>query len=576
MHDAPLPRSSRSALDLLWVAALLTLHGALAVTSGWIKSATYDEVSHLPAGLAAVSTGELHLNRQHPPLVKLLAGWSAGTLEPNLPLGSEAYRRAEEWNFGFDVLFEQGNDAWALLRRGRLPTTALSMLGGLVVFLWGRRAFGRGAAFLALGLYALSPSVLAQARWVTMDTAVTALGMAALYGWWRLARSGDGGGVDVGWRWIAPCGLALGLALGSKWSALVLIPAMALAELLDPRGPGGRSGWKLRGLRWGGVLATAGLTVWGIYLFPADPWFYFRDLGGLYGDLPEGYRFYLAGTFQEQRFPHYFLATFALKSTPVELAVAALAAAGGVWTLRRPWAKDDGAKIEGAGAVGIEDAQGAPWADDLYLWIPAAAWLAATSLLATNQGHRYILLLYPLLFVLAGRGLGLLTAALPSRRRYLASLVVVALMTAQVAETFAHHPDYLPYFNRPSGGVESGPRWLDDSNVDWNQDVGRLGPWLASHGVTSARTVFLGRTGAAYYGVPTEPFLEADWRVGPRPGAYVLSAHVLSRGRELHAYEGWASDWLDRYRPVAVLGGSLYLYVFPGSEDPSVPEDAGP
>ena len=46
----------------------------------------------------------------------------------------------------------------------------------------------------------------------------------------------------------------------------------------------------------------------------------------------------------------------------------------------------------------------------------------------------------------------------------------------------------------------------------------------------------------------------------------MISAHVLTRGLETHRYEGFASDWLMRYEPADVLGGSLYLYIFPTPE----------
>ena len=78
----------RAALGLA-VVLLLAAHAALAVDSLRRKSVTYDEVAHLPAGLALAATGEMRLNRQHPPLVKWLAGLAAGTAGPELPLDGE-------------------------------------------------------------------------------------------------------------------------------------------------------------------------------------------------------------------------------------------------------------------------------------------------------------------------------------------------------------------------------------------------------------------------------------------------------------------------------------------------------
>ena len=57
--------------------------------------------------------------------------------------------------------------------------------------------------------------------------------------------------------------------------------------------------------------------------------------------------------------------------------------------------------------------------------------------------------------------------------------------------------------------------------------------------------------------------LPSDWWRAPRPGDYVISAEYLVRGLDLADTEGAASDWLRRYRPAGVLGGTLYLYRFP-------------
>ncbi len=515
---------------------LLAVHAGLAYQSLRIKSVTYDELTHLPAGMAIAASGDIELNRQHPPLVKWLAGIAANTADPHIPFDDPSYSPEQEWEFGAKTLFAPENDHWRILRRGRLPTVGFSILAGWIIFLWARRRSGELGALFAVGLWAFSPSALAHARWVTMDAAVTALGMLSLYLWWRLCESSDR---PQALRWAVLAGFALGLTLGAKFSGLVLIPAMVLADVLATVGRHRRdmSAWKRwirgRAFLWSTLGAVASATLWVLYLFPADPLFYLKDLSRLYADLEPDYRFYLAGQFREGRFPHYFLATFLLKSTPPELLIAVAGSALLLW--RRS-------------------------SQDLFLVVPALAWFAATTTMASNQGHRYILLLYPLLFITAA---GLAPLVAKSQRVSLARLALVALLLTQALEVVNHHPDYLPYFNRLAGGPLAGPYWLDDSNVDWNQDIGRAAAWLDAKGIDSVRTIFFGRTHPEFYGLHREPFRRSDWKDGPRPGAYLVSAHVLSRGLELEAFEGYHSDWLIRYQPTDVLGGSLYLYVFP-------------
>ena len=545
-------RGGRAAVALA-VVLLLAAHAGLAVDSLRRKSVTYDEVSHLPAGLAHAASGEMRLNRQHPPLVKLLAGLAAGTAGPDLPLDGEDYREGREWAFGREVLFGGGNDSGELLFRGRLPTVALSLVGGLAVFAWSRRRWGAGGGLLSLGLWAFSPTVLAHGRLVTMDVPVAALSTLALYLWWRAVRA-PGAGLRLA------CGAVLGLALATKFSALVLPPAMVLSELAAG---GVRGGWRGRLAGWATVFGAAAVVVQGFYLGAGGLAGYARGARLLYADLPADYPFYLAGRFRRGRFPLYFPVAFAVKSTLAELAAGVGAVAAAALRRRR---------------------------DDLFIWLPAACWFAASMIGASNQGVRYLLPVYPLLFVAAGglvpalAGLAARLRSAPAvaesepgergamestpapRRPWAGPALAVLLVTAQAAEAAVHHPDYIPYFNPLAGGTAAGPRWLDDSNLDWGQDVGRLPGWLRERGIGRVRMAWFGPTDPDYYGVLREPFPLADWREGPRPGAYVVSAHVLVRGLLDARERGWRSDWLDRYRPAGVLGGSLYLYVFAEGE----------
>ncbi len=507
------------------VVLLLAVHAALAIHSLRLKSTTYDEVIHLPAALAMVATGEDPINPEQPPLVKLLAGLAASVHEPKLSLDGESYRARRPWDFGGQVLYGSGNDAMELLRAGRLPTVALSLVGGLVVFLWSRRRWGDAAGFFSLSLYAFSPTVLAHARWVTMDVAVSTGVVLTLYLWWR-ATSGE-----PSWHLDLACGAALGLALAAKYSGLLLLPAMALTEVVAGR----RADLRRRLARWGLILPVAVLVVQLAYLWPDDLFRYIKDATQIYTHRNPDYQQYLAGSFSLDGWPHYFVVAAAVKSALPGL-IAVLAGLGSaLWRRER-------------------------WRDDLYLWFPAVLWLVFVSLTAVNRGVRYLMPIYPLLFILAGG----VAARWLAFRRPLGGLLVALLALAQMSEAIKAHPDYLPYFNQLAGGVRGGPHWLDDSNLDWGQDLYRLPGWLEERGIERVRLLYFGTGDPGHFGVSAEHFPGQDWAVSPRPGAYVVSANHLVRGLLQARERGWQSDWLNRYQPVDVLGGTLYLYVFPG------------
>ena len=512
----------------LLATGLLAAHAALATHALWSQSAGYDETSHLAAGLAAVATGELRLNPQHPPLVKLAAGLAASSLHPKLPLAGDAYAAGREWEFGRDVLFRSGNDPMALLRAGRLPVVALSTLAGIAVFAWSRARFGAGAGCFSLALWAFSPTALAHAGFVAMDAAMAAGATGVLGLWWAILRRRTSLARELA------LGLALGAALAAKFSALFLLPAMALAQLaagdLAPRGGGASRAARLR--PWLVALPTAALALETAYLFPADPLRYLRDLATLHADHPADYVYYLA-EFRTGRFATYFPIAMAVKSTLPEL-------------------------VAMAGGLALAARRREAWGDDVYLWLPALVWLLAHVLFADDLGVRYVLPVYPLLFVLAG-------ALWPAARRLgaAAPAALVALAGLQAGTALGAHPHYLSYFNPAAGGPLAGPRWLDDSNLDWGQELARLPAWLAAHGVERVRLLAFGTNEPDAYGLHTEPLLPSDWRQEPRPGAYVVSAHWLVHGLYMARTQGAHSDWLERYKQVDVLGGSMYLYIFP-------------
>lgn len=515
----------------------------------WDASPTFDEICHLPAGLALLATGDVALNREHPPLVKELAGLAASSLRPHLPLAGAAYARADEWRFGGDVFYHAGNDPMALVRAGRLPVAALSLLAAGACFGWARQRFGEAAGLGALALYALSPLVLAHGALVTTDAGATLGMVATMWLWWRATRMPrvEPGGLDAdpGARRahqmgsLAPyalCGLALGAALAAKFSALLLLPMMLACDLLA----NALRGWHRRLAGWTVTLIVAMVVLQLSYLSLAAPLQYLQDARLVYATNPTGYRYYLAGRF-EPRFPEYFLVAMAVKSTPVEL----LAMLGGLalaWSRRRE-----------------------RWREDLYLWLPALGWIAAMSLLAVPIGVRYVLPAYALLFVLGGAlvpELLRLRARLP-RLRSIAPALLALLLLVNATDSLLAFPGYISYFNRFAGGPAGGTRWLDDSNVDWGQNLYRLPRWLAARGIRRARVLSMGVATPPLQGpgVTIEPMLSSDWG-RPRPGAYAISAHVLVRGLEA-AEQGAPTDWLRRYRALDTFDGSMYLYVFP-------------
>jgi len=163
----------------------------------------------------------------------------------------------------------------------------------------------------------------------------------------------------------------------------------------------------------------------------------------------------------------------------------------------------------------------APWRSlrglDPAVQVPVLAIgvFAALSLGAgLNIGHRYILLLYPLLFLVAADRLSACLA--PGRF----AAVAAVLLAGQVASALLAGPHYLAYFNRLAGGSEAGWRLLVDSNLDWGQDLPALRDLLG--GRQDVVLEYFGTALPAGYGIEAPPPSG-----GGSPGALAISATHL-------------------------------------------------
>ena len=124
--------------------------------------------------------------------------------------------------------------------------------------------------------------------------------------------------------------------------------------------------------------------------------------------------------------------------------------------------------------------------------------------------------------------------ALPPRA---AAATLMAAVAVQAAETLAVHPHELSFFNAASGGPAHGAAWLNDSNLDWGQDLARVAARLKARGEDAAVTVaYFGGADPAYY-LPKARLFEGG-RDPLAPGRYAVSEFIRCCGPEAMAFHG--------------------------------------
>jgi Dolichyl-phosphate-mannose-protein mannosyltransferase len=423
----PLPRSARVALALAAAAFLLQCAHGLAVKSG-----TADELgAHLPSGILYWRSGTFSGGIDNPPLGQLLV--AAGPV-----LAGTADRPLD--------------DAPGHLLPARLPVVLLGLATVLAMFAIGAAAGGPLAGAAAAVAAALSPNLVAHARLATLDAPVTAFAAFAMLLAWRAARRPSVAA-------YAAFGVAVGTAAAIKFTALHLLPALALGAFLLPGSLRERSARAaaLAAAGIAGVLAFAWLA-YGAgparFLLPA-PWT--DAVLGKWEHGARGHFAYLFGRRSAHGFAAYFLVALLVK-TPIPTL---LAAGAGAVTLARRRLPGDAAGLAA------------------FVLLPAAWIIAAMSLLhRVDIGVRHVLPALPALWALAGAGVAALVAS--GRAGQLAAAAMAIALFAAAALTT---PDHLAYFHVLAGTGARGDAILIDSNLDWGQDEGRFRRWAAGKDV---------------------------------------------------------------------------------------------
>jgi hypothetical protein len=491
---------------------LLILIGTLRIISTYtVFNHTIDEPDHLAAGMEWLD-GRYFYEDQHPPLARVF-----GAMLPYL--AGERWRRGpESYSNGYRIL-GHGAHYDCILALGRAGELPFFWLASAVVFLWAYRAAGPAAGVIATLLFTTLPPILAHSALITTDMALAALTGAAAY-------------LSIGWaespsrRRTAAFGIVLGLAVLSKFSALVFLPAAWVAMCAFQRPP-----WKeikRRGRPALEVLAIAALVVWAGYLFsfarvdflhlrlPAPR--FFTGLHAVWAHDSAGHSSYLLGQRGSSGFWYYYPVVLALKTPLAMLALCGVALAFG---------KRKGMALPVAFSLGI---------------------LAVVSVSRINIGVRHVLPIYIGLAVVCGIG-----AATLLERRAPIKLALQVLLAWQVFSSAEAHPDYLAYTNEIAG--EHPENFLADSDLDWGQDMKRLGVFLKTAGASQVTFVPFNKT----YPLAGHPFpAMLPGETGrPSPGWNAVSISIW----KIFGYPQWADEMK---RPLHIGRSILVWYVPPG------------
>jgi hypothetical protein len=551
------PRAEWLTLALLCVVLL----GQLFLIVGQL-SQTADEATHLYAGYRYLKCGDLTVSPEHPPLAKIVA--AAPLLPMNLTVDCSPFEGGEIQQ----VLTAQAwlyNQNWRpALARARIAVSVFALALCLIVWMAARRMFDLATAIAATVLLIFEPNVLAYGALVMTDIAVTCMLLFAVFAFYLWVRNRTT-------PFLLLTGLATGLALLAKHSAVGLVPilcVLAVADALIPHA-GARLTLQavLRNLLAVGLICTVAVgIVWVGYgmRFAASP-------AGVqlqqppadatsktppvllaiknYHLLPEAYlqgfvtALSISGhsgpAFLDARIypqPPWFSVPFYLliRNTPPMLALFLMA------------------------VFGTFIAFGKHPREVLFLLIPAGIFLAVCMRSNMIGGIRYLLPAFPFLLIAVAAG----CVELARRVRWVRYAVPCLIVLHGLSSLHAY-PNYLSYANEFWGGPANAYKYLPW--LDTGQAYPEAKAYLERHPAENCWFITGWQWDPKFYGIPCQTFgLFLPNQIPPRvQGTVIVSSTLLT---DVRLPEEELAAPFKNIAPNDKIGGSALL-VYEGDFD---------
>jgi 4-amino-4-deoxy-L-arabinose transferase-like glycosyltransferase len=582
------------ALTALLLAIMLVRMAA----SAWVESPTNDEPAHIPSGYVYLLRGD-YIDGTHPPLLRYWASIPLFILQPGDFPGDLSWYK--DWHtYGRQFLYKNNVNSAALVFWPRFMVMLLTLGLGWLIGRWAKRRNGVWAGVLAVALFSLDPNMLAHGHYVTTDMAVTLAIFAAVYLFWRYLEAPS-------WLRLFAAAFVFACAQITKFSAMLLAPSLLIIAALvawlrlrsapPPKAPwyAPRQFWvstsvyvavtmlviltayrfevrsveqdeQLREARWlGPVYKTIqrlapeiGQTPEKIVRTRIPAYNYFKGLalqtfhtlaqntwlGG------EAYQ-YALGRYSKNGWWWYFPLAFAVK-TPLTLIIMLLIASVlGILATERP--------LEARWPVPSRwiPAEEKRHEEFLFMIVPMAVFMGVYMTSTINIGHRYLLPIYPFLYVLASR----VAAPWPKvKNTRIPILVSVISVLAALPGSLLIHPHYISYFNELVG-PSNGYKYLADSNIDWGQDLLQLKEYLDEVNaeevyevvyIDIAGTVEPEDVGIQYLPIPKDH--------EPQNKLFLVAISVNEYLNKTTRYPQGMYPWLEHESPIHRIGYSILIY----------------
>ncbi len=543
---------------LALAAALMSWHAA-------DKSSAYDEVQHIGSGFYYWTHLDFARGLEHPPLVRLLAALPLKLLALNDPetlypvFANKPLTDRQEFLYGMLLVYQNKVGADRVLFLSRAMVIAMTLGLFWLCWRWSTELHGGAGGLLTLFLLCTLPPLLGHGSLATTDAGGVAGAVLSLYWLSRYLRNPQP-------KNLLLAGLGLGVAYVTKLYNLILGPLAAAAILIDPGKK--QKSWKDKTLSAILLLIICAFVINLCHLFqewmpphnihPRDleaygwpvltqfiyrwlplPDFYLMSVGFASYHSKAGFGSFWLGQLYERGVWHYFPILFWMKAPVISLAVVI--------------------------ATAVSFFKKNLEMEEKLILIVAAVFAALSIRSGLNLGIRHFLLIYVLLFILAGRllrGEGWRNIIKDARKKTLIVGLAGLMVVFQIFEVLSAAPHFLAYFNWAVGGPSRGIRYANE--FDLGQDLKRLGRFMAENPGAELVLSYFGTGLPGYYGMepqelaPTGTEIHSGRVNSDRPQREFLAVSAAHLQGYMTGTETFA--WLRAREPYARLGYSIYIY----------------
>jgi len=551
----------------MFLIAILSSKGAFGIPG---DSGTVDEVAHIPSGYSYDKYLDYRLNPEHPPLAKALAAFPL-ILQKDIkgPKNDWSWNAINQWEAGWYMLYEAGNDPARVLFWSRLPMMLLIVGLGLFIFKWARELFGRKTALFTLLLFAFYPDVIAHGRLVTTDIAAAFGFVVATYYFSKALEKKT-------WKWVIIAALTFALAQLLKFSAFLLFIVffilIVIRAIQERKTVGFWSIFWTYFKKYFWVCALSLIVVWAVYIpftwntpvdiehkliemnLTADPQTQplrnflhhfegnkiMRGLGHyllgimlVVARVAGGNATFIMGHVSDKSIAWFFPVAWLIK-TPITIIVLFISSIV-------------------AFVVRKKTKEGA-WIGSLFL-VPIIVYWAFTLKGSLNIGIRHLMPTIPFVLLMIAY---LVYPIFNTTKKYLIQkILLAALALFLIISTMSYYPSFIGYFN------ETVPRdqrynYLVDSSLDWGQDLLRLKKYIDDNDIKSIKLDYFGGSQPGYY-IPQAKEWHSSY--GPTTGWIAVSATFYQSSKLYGEKEGrWSYSWLDNLKPQTIIGGSILVF----------------